>query len=473
MCTFVCFVFLVCCARRYHLDEATEWIDLAAEDRAGRVQWLPFAVDVEDWPPPPPPPPPPPVAGASAGKPHRSGGRPAGAGGGGYRSRDDDWGADEDEEFRPRMRSKRGGGRVGGRGRGRGGRGRSRGRGGSGFSYRLSAAERGGYDDEEDFMDVGGDELGGLGGGGGAELDVEADGVGAAGGADGAGGGSGGGGGLEALALLGGLDALAAAALEEDGEGGGGGGPDVSGAVTDGGAATDGELGDAAREAGGDGGEGGAADEMEVEEDRVGQPPPTAGAECVGWRVRCLPMASGGAAGATAAGATDGEPGGGAAATATRSDDWFTCLIMSYDPDSDLYGVELDSGEPYTLRLGSMAQVVWLGGGAAARRAHEAAREAGEREAAAAERRRNAPPEIPVVCNGMQGWFLVAQGLVRMQVRGAANPMGAAGTGVRGQYGSKPESLPSDRRALCRATAATNPLAPATSGWSGAVTDGV
>ncbi len=54
----------------YHLDDATEWIDLRAEEMAGRVQWLPYNRDPEDWPPPPSPPPPPPAA---AGK-LRSGG---------------------------------------------------------------------------------------------------------------------------------------------------------------------------------------------------------------------------------------------------------------------------------------------------------------------------------------------------------------------------------------------------------------
>ncbi|GIL47092.1 hypothetical protein Vafri_4003, partial [Volvox africanus] len=29
----------------YHLDEATEWIDLGAEEREGRIQWLPYNVD--------------------------------------------------------------------------------------------------------------------------------------------------------------------------------------------------------------------------------------------------------------------------------------------------------------------------------------------------------------------------------------------------------------------------------------------
>ncbi|KXZ47440.1 hypothetical protein GPECTOR_35g878 [Gonium pectorale] len=38
----------------YHLDEATEWINLAAEELEGRVQWLPYSVEPEDfWEMPP------------------------------------------------------------------------------------------------------------------------------------------------------------------------------------------------------------------------------------------------------------------------------------------------------------------------------------------------------------------------------------------------------------------------------------
>lgn len=54
----------------YHLDEQTEWIDLAAEEKAGRVQWLPALLDPEEWPHPPPirqaePARPPPAPGAT------------------------------------------------------------------------------------------------------------------------------------------------------------------------------------------------------------------------------------------------------------------------------------------------------------------------------------------------------------------------------------------------------------------------
>ncbi|GIL98348.1 hypothetical protein Vretimale_3735, partial [Volvox reticuliferus] len=70
----------------YHLDEATEWIDLGAEEREGRIQWLPYNVDPDEWPPPPPPPPPPPrpplpprpgVGSGFGGKPSASGTRAA------------------------------------------------------------------------------------------------------------------------------------------------------------------------------------------------------------------------------------------------------------------------------------------------------------------------------------------------------------------------------------------------------------
>jgi hypothetical protein len=43
-------------AQRYHLDEVAEWRSLAHEERLGRLQWLPFAAELDDWPPPPPPP---------------------------------------------------------------------------------------------------------------------------------------------------------------------------------------------------------------------------------------------------------------------------------------------------------------------------------------------------------------------------------------------------------------------------------
>lgn len=37
----------------YHLDEQAEDLDLAAEEAAGRLQWLPYHLDPEHWPPPP------------------------------------------------------------------------------------------------------------------------------------------------------------------------------------------------------------------------------------------------------------------------------------------------------------------------------------------------------------------------------------------------------------------------------------